>query len=46
MDAVLDAEHAARAGIAGESQPEGTGDADAPWWLSDPDWQRRLRGKP
>ncbi|HZY76640.1 MAG TPA: cytochrome c oxidase assembly protein [Jatrophihabitantaceae bacterium] len=46
MDAVLDAEHAARAGMADESQPEGTGDADAPWWLSDPEWQRRMRGQP
>jgi cytochrome c oxidase assembly factor CtaG len=46
MDAVLDAEHAARAGLDGEAHPEGTGDADTPWWLSDPDWQRRFRGQP
>jgi len=46
MDAVLDAEHAARGGLDGAAQPPGTGDADAPWWLSDPNWQRRMRGQP
>ena len=45
MDAVLDAEHAARSGLEGEPQASETGDADAPWWLSDPDWQRRMRGQ-
>jgi cytochrome c oxidase assembly factor CtaG len=48
MDAVLDAEHSARAalnegGAAGSAQGV-TGVADAPWWLTDPAWQQRMRG--
>lgn len=39
MDAVLDAEHAARAAL---REQAGTGDADVPWWVSDPQWQQRM----
>lgn len=38
VDAVLDAERAARTGL-DESAP----DRDTPWWLSDPEMQERLR---
>jgi putative membrane protein len=44
VDAVLEAERAARASLAPEPQPGDEGPADAPWWLSDPAMQRRLRG--
>lgn len=50
VDAVLEAERAARLGlIEGESaeaasDDAGAGQADAPWWLSDPTMQRRMRG--
>jgi len=46
VDAVLDAEHSARAALAEqqEGEPGTTGVADAPWWLSDPAWQERMRG--
>jgi cytochrome c oxidase assembly factor CtaG len=39
MDAVLDAEHAARAPL---REQAGTGDADVPWWVTDPAWQERM----
>lgn len=45
VDAVLDAEHAARIGLDGPPDSEDTGVADAPWWLSDPAMQRRMRGQ-
>ena len=38
VDAVLDAERAAR-----QAMPETEPDRDAPWWLSDPTMQERLR---
>lgn len=41
VDAVLEAERAARAGL-DQARPAGTAQADAPWWLSDPAMQRRL----
>jgi cytochrome c oxidase assembly factor CtaG len=42
VDAVLEAERAARQALpeAGDAVPD---DRDAPWWLSDPAMQRRLR---
>lgn len=43
MDAVLDAEHSARAALDDQEGGEGRV-ADAPWWLSDPAWQERMRG--
>lgn len=39
VDAVLDAERAAR----GERVDDDTPAADEPWWLSDPEMQRRMR---
>ncbi|MGH3262275.1 MAG: cytochrome c oxidase assembly protein [Trebonia sp.] len=45
VDAVLEAEHAARAGIDGVDEPPGTGTADVPWWITDPAMQRRMRGQ-
>jgi putative membrane protein len=42
IDAVLEAERIAR----GEEEPAGEiehGPTDAPWWLSDPGWQDRMR---
>jgi putative membrane protein len=46
-DAVLEAERAARAGLRG-TDPAGDlpADTDAPWWLSDPAMQHRLRRRP
>ena len=38
VDAVLEAERAARQGM-----PEAEADRDAPWWLTDPAMQQRLR---
>jgi putative membrane protein len=46
IDAVLDAERLARAGLretGGETGGESAGQGDAPWWLSDPTMQHRLR---
>jgi cytochrome c oxidase assembly factor CtaG len=45
VDAVLDAERAARRGLAdGEAAPPlPDDDRDAPWWLSDPAMRQRLR---
>lgn len=43
VDAILDAEHAARAGLDGPPEREDVGTADVPWWVSDPVMQRRLR---
>lgn len=40
IDAVLDAERAARQAVT--PQPGADADRDAPWWLSDPEMQRRL----
>jgi cytochrome c oxidase assembly factor CtaG len=45
VDAVLDAEHAARAGLDGPAEAEGAPAADAPWWLSDPAMQQRMRNQ-
>jgi putative membrane protein len=45
VDAILDAEHAARAGLDGPPDREDTGTADVPWWVSDPAMQRRLRNQ-
>lgn len=42
VDAVLEAEHAARAALDGPEQP-GTATADVPWWVSDPTMQHRFR---
>lgn len=41
-DAVLDAEHAARAGSKQLVGPESARPLDAPWWLSDPTMQARI----
>ncbi|MEP7177956.1 MAG: cytochrome c oxidase assembly protein [Pseudonocardiales bacterium] len=43
IDAVLDAERIARSGLPGHG-PD-TNQADAPWWLTDPTMQHRLRRK-
>jgi putative membrane protein len=40
VDAVLEAERSARTGL-----PEAAPDRDAPWWLSDPAMQQRLRDR-
>jgi putative membrane protein len=45
VDAVLEAEHAARTAIDGEPERPSAGTADVPWWLSDPAMQRRMRGQ-
>jgi cytochrome c oxidase assembly factor CtaG len=47
IDAVLEAERAARRGLEDEDgpHPDIGADRDAPWWLSDPGMQRRLRGR-
>ncbi len=50
VDAVLDAEHAARTALQDDSSQRGadapeTGVSDAPWWLSDPAWRDRLRDR-
>lgn len=39
VDAVLDAERAARQGLEPSPEPDG----DAPWWLTDPSMRNRLR---
>jgi putative membrane protein len=41
IDAVLDAERIARSGL--DETGEAAGEADAPWWLTDPAMQHRLR---
>jgi putative copper resistance protein D len=43
MDVVLDAEFAARAALRERS---GAGDADVPWWVSDPAWQEHMHRHP
>jgi putative membrane protein len=43
IDAVLDAERIARTGLPGSDTTDNQ--ADAPWWLSDPTMQHRLRRK-
>lgn len=43
MDIVLDAEYAARAALREQS---GAGDADVPWWVSDPAWQEHMHRHP
>ena len=49
VDAVLDAEYTARTALqendGDADSPPSTGVADVPWWLSDPAWQRRMRGQ-
>lgn len=45
IDAVLDAEHAARVGLDGPLDREDAGTADVPWWISDPAMLRRMRGQ-
>ena len=46
---VLDAEYTARTALQEDTgdadRPPETGVADVPWWLSDPAWQRRMRGQ-
>ena len=42
VDAVLEAEHAARVALDGPEEP-GAAVADVPWWVSDPAMQRRFR---
>jgi putative membrane protein len=48
VDAVLEAERAARRGMQVEDdrtdEPAPADDRDAPWWLTDPTMQQRLRG--
>ena len=41
VDAVLEAEYVARRALRGDSDEAPA--ADAPWWVSDPEWQERLR---
>jgi len=41
IDAVLDAERISRSGL--PDAPKGANQADAPWWLTDPAMQSRLR---
>jgi putative membrane protein len=44
VDAVLDAERLARGGVAGSADGDAAeAPADAPWWLTDPTMQSRLR---
>jgi putative membrane protein len=46
-DAILEAERLARAGLRDPDAPEpAEGPSDAPWWLSDPTMQKRLRRRP
>ncbi|MFN2562809.1 MAG: cytochrome c oxidase assembly protein [Jatrophihabitans sp.] len=46
VDAVLEAERAARRGLQDEgAEPGPAAERDAPWWLSDPAMQRRLRDR-
>jgi putative membrane protein len=46
VDAVLEAERAARRGLRDEgAEPTPAAERDAPWWLSDPAMQRRLRDR-
>jgi putative membrane protein len=46
VDAVLEAERAARRGLRDEgAEPAPAVERDAPWWLSDPAMQRRLRDR-
>lgn len=46
VDAVLEAEHAARTGVSEDSPDQSDhGVADTPWWVNDPAWQQRLRGR-
>jgi cytochrome c oxidase assembly factor CtaG len=44
VDAVLEAERAARRGLRDEDEPSPLVERDAPWWLSDPELAKRLRG--
>lgn len=53
IDAVLEAQRAARAALTGSGaaastsgvgHTDGVGEADAPWWLTDSEMQRRLSG--
>lgn len=41
MDAVLEAEYAARRALREDTDEEPAG--DVPWWVSDPEWEERLR---
>jgi cytochrome c oxidase assembly factor CtaG len=41
MDAVLEAEYAARRALREDSDDEPA--ADVPWWVSDPEWRERIR---
>jgi cytochrome c oxidase assembly factor CtaG len=46
IDAVLEAERAARRGLLDHgAEPAPAAERDAPWWLSDPAMQRRLRDR-
>jgi putative membrane protein len=45
VDAILDAEHAARVGLDGPTDREDVGTADVPWWISDPAMQQRMRNQ-
>jgi putative membrane protein len=46
VDAVLEAERVARRGLRDDgAEPAPAADRDAPWWLTDPAMQRRLRDR-
>jgi putative membrane protein len=42
VDAVLEAERAARRGWAADESEDGVEDRDAPWWLTDPAMRERM----
>lgn len=45
VDAVLEAEHSARSALREQPPDPNSAVADAPWWLSDPEWRQRLGGR-